>query len=219
MKSTNEFNHRNHISHCFVYPHPLPHNECNEHLVRVSGLLRILVRTGRVAIVLHHDAAPSMVRCGLLLSLILRARIQALHLVYAVYILRNFCQIHQPMLGTYCVNAHTRHMGKVFCATSLIRQGTIYDQFLQQLKPAILSVIEVVYEVPTREEFAYMSAICDLIVFDAGHRDGETFIPPPEYENAIDQLRRQFFIRNGKVYHLCLVGCCKRGSVDAAEFF
>ena len=164
----------------------------------------------------HHNAAPSCIRAGRLLKATLEARMVALEVAYCIYILRNLCQTHQLMLGTYSVNARTKHIGKLFRATSLIRRGTIYDVFLQQLQPSILSVLEITYEPPTQTESEYMGAICDLIIFEAGHRDGEDFAPPKEYEDAIHDLRTKFFVRDGKGYHFCQFECCSCGVPDAA---
>ena len=127
------------------------------------------------------------------------------------------------MLGVYAVNARSKHIGPIFCLTSLLQRGTIWDSFIEQLRPVIDDLLDVTCEEPTQEERDHMEAIIDLIRFEREVRtpDGppsDAGVKTETLEEAFAVLRL-FYVRGGRIKHLCRFPCCPRGKPDSVEMF
>ena len=48
------------------------------------------------------------------------------------------------MLAIYAINSVTKHIGPMFCSTSLTHRGAVYDSFLAQLCPTLDDLIEII---------------------------------------------------------------------------
>ena len=169
--------------------------------------------TRRVAIVVHSDAAKSCIRFSFILRLILVARMKAVSdATVVVYLLRSLCQIHQLMLGIYAMNNTTRHVGTVFCGTSLIRRGVIWDRFIQELQPAIESVYEVSFDAPTQEEAAYMNGICELILFWKGNSERNHHLQSLRNASTSCGIHSSYGVASCIII-VCLVAVVTQGSV------
>ena len=127
-----------------------------------------------------------------------------------IYLTRCICCIHSLILAIYVVNAVTKHIGPMFCSTSLLHRGAIYDSFLAQLRPTIDDLIEITDVPASAQDVEFMEALIKLMLFERGVRDLASARVGGDVEAAVDTLR-QFYVRYGRLCHHCSFGCCRGG--------
>ena len=179
-------------------------------MLRLSDIITSLRNAARLAFAMHHDAAPACIRAGTLFRILQQAKA---HTDAFVFILRVVCQIHAMMLALYAVNSHTKHIGPLFCATSLLHRGNINDAFRAELEPVVRALLDDVFEEPTPEEQQHMDGIIELLRFERGIKLAnpdsavDNDIVDAEFERGADMLRL-YFIRDGRLRHSERLSCC-----------
>ena len=125
------------------------------------------------------------------------------------------------MLAVYAVNAKSKHIGPVFCLTSLLQRSSIFGSFIDQLRPVLHDLLDGDFSEPTADEAAYMAAVVDLVRFERNVRTTDDAEPVTEkvresFEDACATLQL-FYVRNGRLRHACRLLCCPGGKADAVE--
>ena len=195
----------------YVVPPALLWTTCGMNIVsgvmeRLSRYVAILkTRAPRVAVVVHSDSAKSCLRMFVLLRHML-----TITFARQVFFLHCLCCMHLIFLAVNATHKPFAQLGPLFCATSLIHRGSIYEKFLRQVEATLNKKLRITYtDPPTPQEDEYIAAVCHLLLWR--QHSGQEL--PQEYLRSVDDFRcifnRQLW--DGCILHYCPYGCCPGG--------